>query len=391
MRIGFTLIVALLPLLSWNVLTAFAADGNALRLYVGTYTSPKNGSKGIYRVDLDAHSGRLGAPEVAGEVKSPSFLAIHPSSKFLYAVGELSTFQGKPSGAVSALAIDAKTGALRLLNQQPSGGSGPCYVSLDAKGRVALIANYGSGSVASLPIGDDGRLGEPASAIQHEGSGPNEKRQTGPHAHAFHLDGAGRFALAPDLGIDQVRVYRLDLATAKLTSNDPPAIKAPPGFGPRHLAFHPSGKFVYVAGELQSAVAVYAYDVERGAAKEVQTITMLPEKLDIDRAINTAADIRVHPSGKFLYASNRGHDSIAIFAIDASTGRLTARGHASTQGKTPRNFNIDPSGQWLIAANQNSDTLVVFRIDPDTGALTPTGSTATIPSPVCVQFWKEAN
>ncbi len=361
-----------------------AAGGPAtgLRLYVGTYTTPKNASKGIYRLDMDPRTGRLGEPVVAGEARSPSFLAIDRRERFLYAVGELSTFEGQQSGAVSAFAIDPASGRLTLLNQQASGGVGPCYVSLDAGGRYALVANYGSGSVSALPIEADGRLGKATAVVQHEGAGPDPKRQTGPHAHSIRCDPAGRLVFAPDLGIDRVMIYRLG-GDGTLRPGSPPGATLDPGSGPRHLDFHPGGRFIYVINELGCSVTVFAYDAERGAMRPVQTISTLPGGFS---GLNTCADIHVHPSGRFLYGSNRGHDSIAIFAIDGETGKLTAVGHQSTQGKTPRNFNIDPSGTWLIAANQASDSLVVFRIDGQTGLLRPADSTATVPSPVCVQF-----
>jgi len=352
-----------------------------LRVYVGTYTWAK--SKGIYLLRMDLATGALSKPEIAAEATNPTFLAIHPSRRFLYAVGEIGNFAGSRNGSVSAFAIDPESGKLAPLNQQPSGGSGPCHVTVDKGGKNVLVANYSAGSVAVLPIGDDGKLAPPSDIIQHKGSGPNPKRQEGPHAHSINLDPAGRFAFACDLGLDKVMVYQLDPAKGKLTPNDPPAAKVAPGAGPRHLAFHPNGHFAYVINEMASTITAFAYDADRGVLSEVQTVSALPAGFTGE---NTTAEVQVHPSGRFLYGSNRGHNSIAMFTIDTETGRLTAAGHQPTQGKNPRNFGIDPTGAYLVAANQDTNNLVVFRIDPKTGGLEPTGSTADVPLPVCVKF-----
>jgi len=353
----------------------------ALRMYVGTYTGPK--SKGIYLIRMDPASGALTAPELAAEVASPSFLAVHPSRKFLYAAGEIGSFAGRKSGAVSAFAIEAESGMLKLLNQQPSGGTSPCHLTVDAGGKNVLVANYSSGSVCVLPLGEDGRLGEASDVVQHKGSGPNPRRQEGPHAHSVNLDPTGRFAFAADLGLDKVLVYRFDPGKGKLTPNDPPAASVAPGSGPRHLAMHPTGRFAYVINEMASTVTVFAYDANGGTLSELQTISTLPPGFT---GASTTAEVQVHPSGRFLYGSNRGHDSIAVFTIDPQTGKLAAGGHQATQGKSPRNFGIDPTGTYLVAANQGSNNLVVFRIDPKTGELKPTGATAEVASPVCVKF-----
>jgi 6-phosphogluconolactonase len=360
-----------------------AAGPQKLWVYVGTYTSPKTGSKGIYLFEMDTRSGELKKVGLAAEVASPSFLAIHPSRRFLYAVGELHEFQGKKSGAVSAFALDAATGKLTPLNQQPSGGQGPCFVTVEPNGKYLLTANYTSGTVGVLPIDKDGRLGEPVAVAQHKGSGPNPKRQEGPHAHSVNLDPAGRYALAADLGVDKVFISKFGTADGSLTPNDPPAISVAPGAGPRHLAFDPSGHHAYVINEMASTVTAFTYDADRGALNEIQTISTLPAGFS---EITNTAEVQVHPSGRFLYGSNRGHDSIAIFTIDEKTGRLTAVGHEPTQGKAPRNFAIDPSGAWMLAANQNSNSLVVFRIDQETGKLKATGTTVEAPSPVCIKF-----
>mgnify|MGYP000483548219 CR=1 FL=1 len=354
-----------------------------LRVYIGTYTW--KASKGIYTAELDVATGKLSPPELAAEATNPTFLAIHPSRRFLYAVGEIGNFRGGKSGAISAFAILPETGKLKLLNQQPSGGSGPCHVIVDREGRNALAANYGSGSVAVLPIAADGSLREPSCAIQHEGKGADPKRQQGPHAHSINLDAAGRFAFAADLGLDKLLIYRFDAAAGKLEPNEPPFASVAPGAGPRHFALHPNGRFAYVINEMAMTVTAFAYDAERGALKEFQTVPTLPDGGGPGPGLSTA-EVQVHPSGRFVYGSNRGHHSIAIFSVDAETGKLTPIGHESTRGKTPRNFGIDPTGAWLVAANQDSNDLFVFKIDAETGRLTPTGERTEAPLPVCVKF-----
>ena len=358
------------------------AVSDSVLVYIGTYTTPGK-SKGIYVMRMDAATGALTQPELAAETSSPSFLAVHPNHQYMYCVNEVSSFDGKKSGAVSSFSIDAKSGKLSFLNRQPSGGEGPCYVSLDHTGKVALVANYNSGSVASFPVEGDGKLKEAATVDQHHGKGANPRRQEGPHGHCFDVDPGNKFALSCDLGLDKVFVYRLDTSTGKLTPNDPPAGSVAPGAGPRHLAFSPSGKFVYVIDEVNSTLAVFSYDASKGTLAEVQTLPTLPPDFKGD---STCAEVIVHPSGKFVYGSNRGHDSLAIFKADPATGKLTSAGHESTQGKTPRGFNIDPSGNFLIAGNQATDNVVVFKIDQNSGSLKATGSTVKIGAPVHVVF-----
>ena len=353
----------------------------AMLVYIGTYTGAK--SKGIYVSRFDPATGRLTPPELAVETPSPSFLALHPGGRFLYAVGETTNLGGKPVGAVSAFSLDAKTGQLTLLNQQSSGGAGPCHLAVDPTGKCLLVANYGSGSIAALPIQADGSLAEPGTIIQHQGSSVNPQRQAGPHAHFITPDPANRFALTCDLGLDQVLVYRLDPAKSALVANDPPFAAVKPGSGPRHLAFHPSGRFVFLINEMGSTLTAFAYDAKRGALKELQTVSTLPEEF---AGNSTCAEVQVHPSGKFVYGSNRGHDSIAVFGFDAASGKLTCLEHQPTQGKTPRHFALDPTGQWLLAENQDSDNIVVFRVDAKTGRLSPTGQTVSVGAPVCAVF-----
>ena len=358
-----------------------ATSPRELRVYIGTYT--RGQSEGIYLSHLDLATGKLRAAELAAKVANPSFLAIHPGRPLLYAVGEMGNFQGKRAGAVSAFSVDPATGKLTLLNQQSSQGAGPCHLVVDPTGKNVLVANYGGGSIACLPIRRDGRLGEATSSIQHEGSSVDPRRQQGPHAHSMNLDAAGRFAFAADLGLDKILVYRLDAAKGKLAPNDPPWTRLAPGSGPRHFAFHPSGRYAYVINELSSTVTAFRYGAGRGVLGSLQTISTLPEGFD---GRSTTAELQVHPSGRFLYGSNRGHDSIACYAIDGATGRLTCVGHESTQGKTPRNFRLDPTGSYLLAANQGTDNIVIFRIDTETGKLRPTGQSIAVSTPVCVKM-----
>ncbi len=355
-----------------------------LRVYIGTYTW--GGSKGIYQAELDLASGQLGPARLAAETVSPSFLAIHPDGKFLYSIGEIGEFRGKKAGVVSAFSIDATTGKLTLLNQQSSGGPGPCHVNLDRTGRCALVANYSGGSVASLPIGDDGLLREAASFIQHVGAGVDPRRQEGPHAHCAVVDPANRFAFVADLGLDKVFVYRLDAASGTLSANEPASTSLPPGSGPRHLAFHPNGRYAYVINEMKSTLAAMSYDAEHGVLKLLGTLSTLPAGFTGN---NSTAEVEVHPSGKFVYGSNRGHGSIAIFAVDEATGKLRYLGVEPTRGKNPRSFGIDPTGKYLLAADQDGNNVVVFRIDGETGKLLATGSSLAVSAPVCVKFMKE--
>lgn len=352
-------------------------------VYFGTYTGAK--SKGIYVSKLDAATGQLTGPELAAETISPSFLAIHPSRRFVYAVNEVGEFNGKPGGAVSAFSLDSATGRLTLLNQQASGGGGPCHIIVDKAGKHALVANYGGGSVTVLPVNEDGRLGEATSFIQHTGSSVNPNRQKEPHAHSINLDIANRFAFAADLGLDKVLIYRFDSGKGGLTPNDPAFAKVAPGAGPRHFAFHPKGGFAYVINELHCTVTAFSYDPGRGELKELQTISTLPQGQSVQSNFSTA-EVQVHPSGKFLYGSNRGHDSLAVFTIDEQSGRLTHVENQSTRGKTPRNFGIDPTGRCLLAANQSSDRVTVFRIDGQSGRLAADGGGVDVGTPVCVKF-----
>lgn len=347
-------------------------------VYVGTYTT-KTSSKGIYAYRYDATSGKLTLLGVAAEATDPSFLAIHPNRKYLYAVNE----SGK-SSKVSAFAPDKTTGHLVLLNQMPALGEDPCYVSLDRSGKFVLVANYTSGNIAVFPILADGKLGEHTALVQDSGTlGPNKERQEGPHAHWIETTRDNRLALVADLGLDEVLIYKFDAASGALTANQPAFAKLKPGAGPRHVAVHPNGKFVFVASELNSTVTSFSFDAQKGSLKEIGAASTLPPGFS---GRNDVAEIGVYPSGKFLYVSNRGNESIAIFSIDLGKGTLTFLGGVPTGGKEPRHFAIDPIGKYLFAENQLSDTIVTFRIDPATGQLTPTGESVNVPSPVDMVF-----
>ena len=353
------------------------------RVYVGTYTN--GDSQGIYQFDLDVTTGKATDPTLAAEAKNPSFVAIHPSGKYLYSVSEVADFDGKKTGGVSAYAIAADSGALTLLNSTASGGRGPCHLVTDQAGKNVLVANYGEGSIACIPIKEDGSLEAASSVIQHEGSSVNKQRQAGPHAHSINLDAENGFAFAADLGLDKVLVYGFDGAKGTLDAAGAPDADVPPGSGPRHFAFHPSGKYAYVINEMLCTVTGFSYDADAGKLTSMQTISTLPGDGEVEKGFSTA-EIVAHPSGKFLYGSNRGHDSIAIYTIDENSGKLTHVGNESTQGKTPRNFALDPTGAYLLAENQGSGTIVLFGIDQDTGKLTATGQVLNVANPVCIRM-----
>jgi 6-phosphogluconolactonase len=367
----------LLFVLAFLVLPSFVwaqpgTGAEKYRVYLGT-------GKNIYQLELDTKDGKMTKPILAAEVSNPSFVAIHPNQKFVYSVSEVN------KGSIMAYAVDAKTGNLTLLNSQSAGGSGPCHLVVDRDGKAVLAANYGSGSCTSIPINADGSLAKPASVHQHKGKSVNKGNQEGPHAHSFNLDKANKFAFCCDLGIDKVLVYRFDAESGKLTPNDPPAFATPPGTGPRHFAFHPDGKTAYINGEINMTLVACDYDADKGILTNKQIITTLPK--DELRKNGSTAEVVVHPSGKFVYVSNRDpYNSIAIFSIDPKTRELTAVGHESRGIKTPRNFAIEPTGNIMLVANQNGNSVISFRINQSTGELTPTGSSVEVGSPVCVRF-----
>ncbi|MFZ0961576.1 MAG: lactonase family protein [Terriglobia bacterium] len=350
-------------------------------VYVGTYTGPQ--SRGIYLFKLSTATGELTPLGLAAKANDPSFLAIHPNHKYLYAVNEIANYGGQRSGSVSAFSIDPKTGKLSLLNEVISGGPGPCHVSIDHTGKYVFVANYDVGSVAAFPILADGRLGKATAFLPHTGHSVNPQRQEGPHGHSIYASPDNRFVLSADLGTDQVYVYRFDATRGTLTPNDPPSAAVPPGTGPRHIAFSANGTFVYVIEEMGSSLTTFSYDAARGVLHPLKTISTLPSDF---KGSSTCAELELHPNGKFLYGSNRGHDSITVFALDPASGLPAPIEYVKTQGRTPRNFAIDPTGSYLIAANQDSNTLAVFRIDAQTGRLTPTRQTLHVHAPVCVVF-----
>lgn len=353
-----------------------------VRAYVGTYTTGV--SRGIYEIDFDTEAGRfVSEPQLAAESVNPSFLAADRSGRALYAVNESQQFQGAPTGAVSAFAIDPASGRLALLNQQASAGADPCFIMIDPAGRHVLVANYTSGTVAVLPIAAEGRLEPAVSVRQGAGSGPIAARQTGPHAHHIVLDPSSRFVLWTDLGADRVVVDRFDASTGRLEPHKPEGAAIAPGSGPRHLAWHPSGRVLYLLNELSATVTTMSFDIPTGALTAVRTIGAREAGAAGE---NTAAEIAVSPTGTFLYSSNRGDDNLTVFRIDARTLEPSPVARVSSGGRTPRHFAIDPSGQWLIVANQNSDSLVVLRIDAASGIPSQTTAMATIPSPVNVVF-----
>jgi len=366
---------------SLNASAAEPQKGKYL-FYVGTYTESGSKSKGIYAYRYDAATQEITSLGLAAETINPSWVALHPNGRFLYAVNEVQNYKPN-SGGVSAFSIDRATGKLTFLNEVASRGVDPCYIIVDDSGKYVLVANYTGGSIAAFLIAADGKLGGASAFIQHTGHGLNPKRQEAAHAHSIDLSPDERFAFVDDLGLDELLVYKFDKSKGSLKPNNPPFAKLDAGAGPRHFALHPSEQFAYVVSELASTVTAFSMQLKTGMLHRLQSISTLPDDF---KGENDDAEIRIHPSGKFLYASNRGHDSITVFAIDPAKGTLTVVEHASTQGKTPRSFEIDPTGTLLFAENQNSDNIVLFRIDEKTGKLTPTGKILEVGQPVCVKF-----
>ena len=377
MRIQLTLSLLLAALFSGPT----SLTGNdKMWVFVGTYT--QGDSEGIYVLQLDLETGKLTKKSVVVS-ENPSFVAIHPSGEFLYAVNEVSKFKGKSAGAVSSFAFDASSGKLTPLNQQSSKGPGPCHLVVNKTGSCVVTANYGGGSVVSHRIRKDGRLSKPVSFIQHEGSSVNPQRQKGPHGHSINIDHSGRFAVAADLGLDKLLVYRINTRKGTLEPHSPASTSVAPGAGPRHFAFYPNGKNACVINELLRTVTVFNWNSKAGTLKEIQTLSTLPQDA---KPIGSTAEVQVHPSGKFVYGSNRGHDSIVVYAVDSKTGKLTWVENEPTGGRTPRNFGIDPTGTFLLAAKQSTNNIVVFQIDQKTGELNTTGNAIDIPTPVCVKM-----
>lgn len=360
------------------MVTVACLQAETTRVYFGT-----DGDGGISTSTLDLSTGKLSEPVLAAATKGAGFLAIHPNRRFLYSTGSGSDGEG-----VNAFAIDTTTGKLTHLNHQSSGGAGPTHLVVDRAGKNVLVANYSGGSSACLPIKPDGSLQARSAFIQHQGASVNPRRQQGPHAHGIYADPANRFVLVPDLGLDKVMIFRLDADKGALSANAPGFAAVAPGAGPRHLAFSPSGKFVYVINEMLCTMTAFSYDEKAGSMSELQTLSTLPAGVSVAESYSTA-EVFCHPNGKFLYGSNRGHDTIVVFSIDEASGRLSLVEHEPSLAKIPRGFGIDPSGRYLIAGGQNSNDAHVFRIDASTGKLEPTGSSVKLPSPICVEFLAE--
>lgn len=372
--------------------TGIAADGTHF-VWFGTYTGKNTGGEGIYVSRFDAQRGTLSAPALAVAAVNPSFLAVHPRLPVLYAVAETAAADGKPTGAVLAFAIDETTGKLRLMNQQLSGGGGPCAMSVDRSGQAVVAANYGGGSVICLGLAADGSLrpvvtGTPGGFVQHTfdragDTGINPARQEKPHAHSADISPDGRFAFACDLGLDQVVVYTLDAARATIARHS--MARTRNGAGPRHFALHPSGTFAYCVNELDLTVSAFSFDARSGALEPLQTLSAVPADVT-DRKGFSGAEIAVHPTGRFVYASIRGYDAISIFTVDQATGRLGPLGVEPIRGKTPRHFALSPDGGFLLAEGQSSNSVAVFSVDPMTGMLRFVDYSITVPSPVSAVF-----
>lgn len=352
--------------------------GASYMTIVGTYTSEK--SKGIYGFSFNSETGAAGPVKLLIESDNPSFVALHPNGRFLYAVNEVTEFQGEAAGAVSAYRI--ADGQLTFINQRSTGGGAPCHLNVDALGNYLAIANYVGGNTAVFRIDPEGGLGGRTELVQHLGSSKNLNRQSGPHAHSVNFSADNRFLVAADLGADKVFSYPIDLKTGRLDLGRTRSVSLPPGSGPRHFSFHPSSPLAFVNSELTSEVSSLRYDKASGRFTVIDSASTLPRGF---RGGNSTAETLVHPNGRFVYVSNRGHNSIAVFRVEAS-GKLTSVEFESTQGSTPRNFNFDPTGNFLLAANQASDSVVVFRVNQATGELSPTGTTVSVPTPVCLRF-----
>lgn len=361
----------------------FAADSDSFVVYVGTYT--RGDSKGIYRLEFHPRDGSLIAIGEPTEIENPSFLTLHPNGRYLYAVSEVSDYEGTKSGSITAYKIAGDSGQLEKLNTESTQGASPCHLQVDQTGQTVVVANYSSGNVVSLPVRETGYLMPVQTLMQHVGRSVNERRQLGPHAHSVTISPDNQFVYAADLGIDRVVIYRLNPIAGTLTETVARKVILPPGSGPRHFALNPKMNYAYCLNELNSTVSTLSRDPETGGLELLETISTLPDDFE---GQNSTAEICVHPNAQFAYCSNRGHDSITWFAIDPVTGALVRKGNVSTEGETPRNFNLDPTGRFLLVANQTTDNVVVFEIDQNTGEPRATGNSVKIPNPVCLKFWK---
>jgi 6-phosphogluconolactonase len=360
---------------------AEAAGGRLV--WIGTYTGAQ--SQGIYAFRFDDETGTLSPLGLVAETPSPSFLALHPNGKVLYAVNETHDGPGS-SGMVTSFAIDSATGRLTKINEQSSRGADPCHLAVDATGQYLVVANYTGGSFVAFPLGEDGRIGPASSILRNDGSGPNHERQDGPHAHDVVFDTTNRFLIAVDLGLDQLFIYHFDPALGSFTFGDPASARVPPGAGPRHFAFHPDGRHAYSINELDSTVTSLSWNGSTGKLAAEASVSTLPADF---KGENSTAEVQLDARGRYLYGSNRGHDSIAVFRINPASGAPTLIANTPTRGKEPRHFTLDPSGRWLIAGNQNSNTLAVFRVDQTAGTLAPVGDPVPVGSPVCILFAKQ--
>jgi len=364
------------------VLAALLASAVMAQLmYVGTYT--EGTSKGIYAYRLDSKTGKLASLGLVAETPDPTFVALHPSGKFLYAVNEVTSYQGKKAGSVTSYSVDHATGKLTQLNQVSTQSPGPCHLIVDATGKTLMVANYFGGSFTSFAIASDGKLGEAASFIQLQGSGVNKDRQSAPHGHSVNLPKSNKFMLGADLGTDKIMIFNLDAPNGKITPHDPPSASVKPGSGPRHLVIAPDQKHVYVLNEMGSSVSTFTYDPATAAMKLIDDVSALPADF---KGESTGAEIAIDTAGKFVYSSNRGHDSIAVFAVDKGSGKLSLIQNQSTGGSQPRSFILDPSGNYLIAGNQKTNTMTTFKVDKSSGKLTATGDKYDLGAPVTFVF-----
>ena len=358
---------------AWAALAVWPAAAADLTVYFGSHTAGPG--KGFSASHFDTVTGALSKPEFLLETPAPAYYIIAPGGRRLYSCNS--------TGFVSAYSIDPASAQLKLINQKPSGGGDPSYISLDRTGRYVFVANYEGGNIAVWALAPDGSLGERTAFVQHTGSSVNPQRQTHAYAHSIRVDPTNRFVLVADLGLDKLFVYKFNVKDGSLTPNDPPFAKSAPGSGARHVEFHPNGRWVYLITEMADTIMLFDWDSKRGALTEVQTVSTLPKDF---QGVSTCAEVRVHPSGKFVYASNRGRDSIAVFSVDSKTGKLTFIEDVPSGGKMPRNFDMDPTAHWMLVANYESNNVMVFRIDQQTGKLIPTGQPVTAPSPYCPRF-----